>query len=281
MSFIIKLGFSPCPNDTFIFDALINNKIDTEGIDFICEAEDIEQLNLRALDDDLDMCKVSFHAFLHLADKYQLLDAGSALGSNCGPLLISKKTYAPEEINDLEIAIPGKYTTAVLLLKYAFPLVEKTFEYRFNHIEQKVIKGRVDAGVIIHESRFTYEDKGLIKLADLGEIWEQGTGFPIPLGGIIVKRDMPEELKARLNQIMRSSVQFAINNPTSSTEFIQEHATEMEEDVVRKHIQLYVNHYTESLGTKGKDAINFLFDYAVKNKIIDKIPANLFIESFI
>ena len=131
MSYIIKLGFSPCPNDTFIFDALINNKIDTEGIDFICDAEDIEHLNLRALDDDLDMTKVSFHAFLHLAEKYQLLDAGSALGSNCGPLLISKKNYTNEEIDDLEIAIPGKYTTAVLLLKYAFPLAGKNIRVSF------------------------------------------------------------------------------------------------------------------------------------------------------
>jgi 1,4-dihydroxy-6-naphthoate synthase len=281
MSFIIKLGFSPCPNDTFIFDALINKKIDTEGIDFICEAEDIEQLNLRVMDEDLDMAKVSFHAFLHLAPKYQLLDAGSALGSNCGPLLISKKEYTPDEINELEIGIPGKYTTATLLLKYAFPLAKKLFEFRFNHIENKILKNHVDAGVIIHESRFTYQDKGLIKLADLGEIWEQNTGFPIPLGGIIVKRDMPEELKARLNQIMHASVEYAMQNPDASAEFIREHATELDEEVIRKHIELYVNHYTKSLGGAGKDAIRFLFDYALENKIIDKIPAGLFVEEFL
>lgn len=280
MSFIIKLGFSPCPNDTFAFDALINNKIDTEGIDFICEAEDIEQLNLRALDDDLDMAKVSFHAFLHLAPKYQLLDAGSALGSNCGPLLISKKNYLKEEINDLAVAIPGKYTTAALLLKYAFPLVSDIHEFRFNHIEQRILKETVDAGVIIHESRFTYQDKGLIKLADLGEIWEQKTGFPIPLGGIIVKRDMPDELKARLNQIMRASVNYAMQNPLSSAEFIREHATEMDDEVIRKHIELYVNHYTQSIGKQGKDAIRFLFDYAIKAKMISEIPAALFVEEF-
>jgi 1,4-dihydroxy-6-naphthoate synthase len=281
MSFIIKLGFSPCPNDTFAFDALINNKIDTEGIDFICEAEDIEQLNLRAMDEDLDMAKVSFHAFLHLAPKYQLLDAGSALGSNCGPLLISKKNYSNEEISDLAVAIPGKYTTAALLLKYAFPMVSELHEFRFNHIEQRILKDTVEAGVIIHESRFTYQEKGLIKLADLGEIWEQNTGFPIPLGGIVVKRDMPDELKARLNHIMRSSVEYAMQNPVSSAEFIREHATEMDDEVIRKHIQLYVNHYTQSLGSRGKDAIRFLFDYAVTSKIIDEIPEGLFVQEFL
>jgi 1,4-dihydroxy-6-naphthoate synthase len=281
MSYIIKLGFSPCPNDTFIFDALINKKIDTEGIDFICEAEDIEQLNLRTLDEDLDMAKVSFHAFLYLADKYQLLDAGSALGSNCGPLLVSKMNYSAPEINDLEIAIPGKYTTAALLLKFAYPEVKYLHEFIFSHIEHRILKGTVDAGVIIHESRFTFQEKGLVKLADLGEVWEQSTGFPIPLGGIVVKRDMPEELKARLNQIMRASVEYALQNPESSEPFVREHATEMEDEVMKKHIQLYVNHYTQNLGTKGKEAIMFLFDYALKNKIISQFPEDLFVEYFL
>lgn len=281
MSYIIKLGFSPCPNDTFIFDAIINNKIDTEGIDFMCEADDIEELNLQAMDEDLDMAKVSFHAFLNLADKYQLLDAGSALGNNCGPLLIAKKNYSDEEINDLEIAIPGRHTTAALLLKYAFPLAEKTFEYRFSNIENKIIHGNVDAGVIIHESRFTYLEKGLIKLVDLGEYWEQKTGFPIPLGGIVVKRDMPDELKARLNQIMKASVEYAMQNPDSSAEFIREHATELDDEVIKKHIQLYVNHYTKSLGKQGKDAIKYLFEYALQNKMISEIPDDLFVEKFL
>jgi len=227
------------------------------------------------------MAKVSFHAFLHLAGKYELLDAGSALGSNCGPLLISKQNYTTDEISDLEIAIPGKYTTAALLLKYAYPGVKYLHEFRFNHIEQRILKNTMDAGVIIHESRFTYQDKGLLKIADLGEIWEQNTGFPIPLGGIVVKKDMPAELKARLNQIMRSSVEFALNHPDESKEFVREHATEMEDEVIKKHIQLYVNHYTQSLGSKGKDAIRFLFDYALENKIIETIPQQLFVEEFL
>lgn len=278
MSYIIKLGFSPCPNDTFIFDALINNKIDTEGIDFICDAEDIEKLNLRTIDEDLDMTKVSFNAFLHIADKYQLLDAGSALGTNCGPLLISRKPYTDSEINNLSIAVPGKYTTAALLLDFAYPEVTDVHEIMFNKIENKILKNIVDAGVIIHETRFTYQEKGLVKLRDLGEFWEQNTGFPIPLGGIVVRRDMPEELKARLSRIMKASVNYAFQNPESSKEFIKEHSTEIDDEIIRKHIDLYVTQYSKSLGIKGKDAITFLFNYGLKNKIIDHIPENIFFE---
>lgn len=278
MSYIIKLGFSPCPNDTFIFDALINKKIDTEGIDFICDAEDIEQLNQRAFDEDLDMTKVSFHAFLHIADKYQLLDAGSALGTNCGPLLISKKPYTDSEINNLSIAVPGKYTTAALLLDFAFPEISDVHEIIFNKIENKILKGIVDAGVIIHETRFTYQDKGLVKLRDLGEYWEQTTGFPIPLGGIVVRRDMPQELKTKLSRIMKASVEYAFQYPESSKEFIKEHSTEMDDDVIKKHIDLYVTQYSRSLGIKGKDAITFLFNYGLKNNIIDHFPENIFFE---
>ncbi|HNW90376.1 MAG TPA: 1,4-dihydroxy-6-naphthoate synthase [Bacteroidales bacterium] len=278
MSYIIKLGFSPCPNDTFIFDALINNKVDTEGIDFICDAEDIERLNQRAIDEDLDMTKVSFHAFLHIAEKYQLLDAGSALGNNCGPVLISKKNYADAEINDLSIAIPGKYTTAAFLLKFAYPEATTLHEIIFNRIEHKILKDIVDAGVIIHETRFTYEEKGLVKIRDLGEYWEQKTGFPIPLGGIVVRRDMPDELKSKLSRILKASVEYALQNPDSSKEFIKEHSTEIADDIVRKHIELYVNHYSISLGDKGREAVKFLFDYGLKNKIIDNIPENIFWE---
>jgi len=278
MSYIIKLGFSPCPNDTFIFDALINKKIDTEGIDFICDAEDIEQLNQRAFDEDLDMTKVSFHAFLHIAEKYQLLDAGSALGTNCGPLLISKKNYSDSEINELSIAIPGKYTTAALLLNYAYPEAKNVHEIIFNKIENKILKDIVDAGVIIHETRFTYLEKGLVKLADLGEVWEQKTGFPIPLGGIVVRRDMPDPLKSKLSRILKASVDFAFQNPESSKDFIREHSVEIDDEVINKHIALYVNEFSKSLGSKGRDAINFLFEYGLSHKIITHIPENIFLE---
>jgi len=278
MSYIIKLGFSPCPNDTFIFDALINNKIDTEGIDFICDAEDIEALNQRALEEDLDMTKVSFHAFLHLAGKYQLLNYGSAMGNNCGPLLIGRKNYSDEEISNLTIAVPGKFTTGAFLLNFAYPEVSDVHEIIFNKIETKILKHIVDAGVIIHETRFTYQDKGLVKLCDLGAFWEQKTGFPIPLGGIVIRKDMPAELKAKLSRIMKSSIEYAFRHPESSKDFIREHSVEMDEDVIRKHIELYVNQYTLNLGAKGREAISFLFEYARKNKIIEKIPDNFFCE---
>ena len=278
MSYIIKLGFSPCPNDTFIFDAIINKKIDTHGIDFICEADDIEQLNLQALSQDLDMTKISFHAFLQAAENYQLLESGSALGNNCGPLLISKKNYSNEEVNDLQIAIPGKYTTAALLLKYAFPEAHHLHEFRFSSIENRIMKESVDAGVIIHESRFTYEEKGLHKIMDLGEYWEQQTGFPIPLGGIVIKKDMPHELKALLSQVMHESVMYAFAHPDSSIDFIKEHSAEMDDVVIKKHIELYVNDYTKSLGTKGKQSIDFLFDFGIREKIISQKPADLYFE---
>lgn len=278
MSYIIKLGFSPCPNDTFIFDALINNKIDTEGIDFICDAEDIERLNQRAFDEDLDMTKVSFHAFLHIAEKYQLLDAGNALGTNCGPLIISKKNFSDSEINDLTIAVPGKYTTAAFLLNFAYPDVKEVHEILFNKIESKILKDIVDAGVIIHETRFTYQDKGLVKIRDLGEYWEQQTGLPIPLGGIVVRRDTPDELKAKLGRIMKASVEYAFQNPEASKDFIKEHSTEIDDDVVKKHIELYVTQYTKSLGAKGREAIRYLFEYALSQKIITHIPENIFLE---
>ncbi|MCK9612600.1 MAG: 1,4-dihydroxy-6-naphthoate synthase [Bacteroidales bacterium] len=276
MSYIIKLGFSPCPNDTFIFDALINKKIDTEGIDFICDAEDIEQLNLRAMDEDLDMTKVSFHTFLHIADKYQLLDAGSSLSTNCGPLLIAKNKFSEPEIDNLSIAIPGKYTTAALLLNYVYPNAKNHHEIIFSKIEKMILKDIVNAGVIIHETRFTYQDKGLIKICDLGCCWEQKTGFPIPLGGIVIRRDMPEELKSKLNRILKNSVEFAFQNPDSSKEFIKEHSVEIEDEIIKKHIELYVNHYTKSLYGKGEEAVKYLFEYGFSQRIINRIPDNIF-----
>ena len=230
------------------------------------------------MDEDLDMTKVSFNAFLHVANTYQLLDAGSALGSNCGPLLISKKEFKPEEIAGLDIGIPGKYTTAAFLLKFAYPEATNTVEFHFNKIEKKILKDVVDAGVIIHETRFTYQDKGLLKIADLGEVWEQKTGFPIPLGGIVIKKDMPEELKQKLARIMKRSVEFALTNPLSSADFVKEHAFEIDDEVIHKHILLYVNDYTRSLGAKGKEAVNYLFEYALQNKLISHIPENIFFE---
>ena len=185
----LTLGFSPCPNDTFIFDALVHHKIDTEGLEFKVVFADVEKLNKWAFQGKLDVTKISYNAFTHCVSDYVLLDSGSALGNNCGPILIKK----PNTILNTEskIAIPGKYTTANMLLNIAFPKNQNKVETIFYKIESQVLEGKVDAGLIIHENRFTYKDKGLYKISDLGEFWEKETGLPIPLGGIVVKRELP------------------------------------------------------------------------------------------
>jgi 1,4-dihydroxy-6-naphthoate synthase len=273
----LSLGFSPCPNDTFIFDAMIHGKIDTEGIDFQVVMEDVENLNQKAFRGDLDITKLSYHAYAYLTDKYVLLDAGSALGNNCGPLLISKKDKKDIPHNELKVAIPGKYTTANFLFSLAYPLVVNKKEMVFHEIEDAVLMGEVDAGVIIHENRFTYAEKGLKKVIDLGEFWESTTGFPIPLGGIVVKRSLPNDIKNKINRIMQRSVRYAFENRESSMGFVKQHAQEMDEHIMKQHIDLYVNHYTENLGTIGKKAVNFFFETAIEKKIIPHYTYSIFL----
>lgn len=264
----ISIGFSPCPNDCFIFDAMIHGKIDTEGLAFKVVMEDVETLNQMAFRGDLDITKLSYHAFAYLRDQYQLLDAGSALGNNCGPLLICKSDPAlileklKSEDNSVSIAIPGKYTTANFLLSLAFPNAKNKVELVFSGIEEAVLQGKVDLGLIIHENRFTYEQKGLKKVLDLGEWWETETGLPIPLGGIVIKKNMPEEIIQKVNRVLRKSVEYAFAQPKSSLPFVKAHAQEMSEEVMYKHIDLYVNHYSVDLGEKGKAAIDTMFQRA-------------------
>ncbi len=264
----ISIGFSPCPNDCFIFDAMIHGKIDTEGLVFKVVMEDVEMLNQMAFRGDLDITKLSYHAFAYLRDKYQLLDAGSALGNNCGPLLICKSDPAlilkklKSADSSISIAIPGKYTTANFLLSLAFPQAKNKMELVFSGIEEAILQGKVDLGLIIHENRFTYEQKGLKKVLDLGEWWETETGLPIPLGGIVIKKNMPEEIIQKVNRVLRKSVEYAFAQPKSSLPFVKAHAQEMSEDVMYKHIDLYVNHYSVDLGEKGKAAINTMFQRA-------------------
>jgi len=253
----LTLGFSPCPNDTFIFDALVHHKIDTEGLDFEVVFADVEQLNKWAFQGKLDITKLSYNAFTHCVNNYVLLDSGSALGNNCGPLLIKK----PNTIltMDSKIAIPGKYTTANMLLNIAFPKYQNKVETLFSEIENQVLEGIVDAGLIIHESRFTYKDKGLDKVMDLGEFWETETGLPIPLGGIVMKRELPFSEQEKIERVLRKSVEYAFANPYSSADFVKCHAQEMEKKVVDAHIALYVNDYSISLGEKGRKAVKLLF----------------------
>jgi len=275
-SSVLTIGFSPCPNDCFIFDAMIHHKIDTEGLQFKAVMEDVETLNQMAFRGDLDITKLSYHAFAYLRDIYRLLDAGSALGNNCGPLLISKKN--PEEIrlklNDpncpLTIAIPGKYTTANFLLSLAFPNAQNKVELVFSDIEEAVISGKVDLGLIIHENRFTYEQKGLKKVIDLGEWWETETHLPIPLGGIVIKKTVDEDIIQKVNRVLRKSVEYAFANPKASLPFVKEHAQEMSEEVMYKHIDLYVNNYSIDLGIQGKSAVTKMFEKADQLGLIKK-----------
>lgn len=273
----ITLGFSSCPNDTFIFDAMIHNKIDTEGLSFDVIMADVEELNRRALNNELDVTKISYHAFAYISDNYCLLDSGSALGKNNGPLLISKRKIYQDEIDDLKIAIPGKHTTANLLFSVAFPKAKNKIEYVFSEIEDVVLSNEVDAGLIIHENRFTYEKKGLRKIIDLGEYWENETHFPIPLGGIAIKRSIDKDIQLKINRILKKSVEFAFKNPKSGYLYIKKNSQEMDDEVMYKHINLYVNNFSIDLGKEGREAIQFLYEKAFSLGIIREINKQIFL----
>ncbi len=271
------LGFSPCPNDCFIFDALVHKKIDTQGIDFTVIMEDVEALNQRAFKQDLDITKLSYHAFIYLTEHYSLLNSGSALGFNCGPLLVQSSKYQVQDLNKARIAIPGKYTTANFLLSLAFPEAKNKHELLFSDIEQAVLTNNVDAGLLIHENRFTYQEKGLEKIIDLGEFWESLIHAPIPLGGIVVKNNIDVTFQKTIDTLIRQSVEFAFANPESCMNYVKQHAQEMDEEVMKKHIALYVNQFSIDLGTTGKNAIQLLFDKAVETKLITTLPDQIFV----
>jgi len=273
----LSLGFSPCPNDTFIFDAMIHSKVDTEDLSFKVHLGDVEELNDKAFQQELDITKLSYHAMAYSLDNYQLLNSGSALGSGVGPLLIAKKQFSKDEINKARIAIPGKYTTANFLLSLAYPEVNQKVDVLFSDIEKMVINGEVDAGLIIHENRFTYQDKGLVSLIDLGSYWEEVSASLIPLGGIVLRRSFDEELKLKVDRILKRSIEFAFENTESSRQFIKQNAQEMDDEVIQKHIDLYVNEYSLDLGEKGRKAVNQLFEEAIDKKIIDKIEQPIFV----
>lgn len=272
----LTLGFSPCPNDTFIFDAMVNGKIDTQGLEFECVLEDVETLNNRALQGGLDITKLSYNTFLHVAHEYALLHSGSALGKGVGPLLIARQPLDMRRMADYKIAIPGIHTTANLLLSLAYPDAKNKHELVFSEIEDAVIAGKYDAGLIIHESRFTYAAKGLHKLTDLGDWWENTIKAAIPLGGIVMKRSFNRELCAQVDSIIKASLQYSWNNYPVLSEFVTNNAQEMEEQVMRQHIGLYVNEYTTDLGPGGEAAINILFQQATKAGIINNMPASIF-----
>jgi 1,4-dihydroxy-6-naphthoate synthase len=275
----LSLGFSPCPNDCFMFDAIVNKRIDLEGLELSVRLADVEALNQAAFAGDTDVTKLSYHAYAYCADDYVLLDAGSALGRNCGPLLISKRPIARDEIaaGGLRIAIPGVYTTANFLLGLAFPKAQDKTALVFSEIEGALQDERFDAGLIIHENRFTYEAKGLRKIVDLGEYWEETTGAPIPLGGIVIKRSMPDAVKQRVNRVIRRSVEYAFAHRSASLDYVRAHAQEMSEDVMYRHIDLYVNEYSVDLGAEGRRAVELLFDKAAATGIIPLTNSPLFL----
>lgn len=273
----LSLGFSPCPNDTFIFDAMVHGKVDTEGLEFEYFLADVEELNKRAFAGDVDITKISYHAYARASENYLILDSGSALGRGNGPLLITRKETDPGDIENKLIAIPGIYTTANLLLSLAWPKAARKREYVFSEIEQAVITGEVDAGLIIHESRFTYHTKGLKKIADMGAYWEGLTGLPIPLGGIVINRKIENKIAEKVNRILSRSIDYATTSPDSTFNFVRENAQEMDEDVVQKHIGLYVNEFTADLGPEGKMAVRRLLEMAGDSGLVPRIPERIFI----
>ncbi len=276
----LSLAFSPCPNDCFIFDAIVNKRIDLEGLEFDVKLGDVETLNRDAFAGKMDITKLSYHAYAYCTNDYVLLDAGSALGRNCGPLLISAREISQEEIasGKLKIAIPGKYTTANFLFGLAFPKAVDKTELVFSEIEAAVLAGKFDAGLIIHENRFTYADRGLKKIIDLGEYWESTTGLPIPLGGIVIKRSLPEEVKQSVDRVLRRSVEFAFADRAASLPYVRAHAQEMSEEVMYKHIDLYVNRFSVDLGSEGRRAVETLFTKARELGVVPSIHKPIFLD---
>jgi 1,4-dihydroxy-6-naphthoate synthase len=264
----IKIGYSPCPNDCFIFDALVHKKIDTGNYTFEPVLEDVETLNQWAMQGKLPVTKLSYHALVYVLNTYELLKSGSALGFNCGPLLISKKEIKDPEKEINSIAIPGKLTTANFLLSIAYPKLQNKTEMLFSEIEDAVLNGKVDAGLIIHENRFTYEQKGLKKVRDLGEFWDELIKAPIPLGGIVASKKLDVQTRRDIEELIKKSVQYAFANPESSMPYVRAHAQEMSEEVMKKHIALYVNEFSVDLGDLGMKAVDLLFRKAKETKMI-------------
>jgi len=277
MKNLLTLGFSPCPNDTFMFYPLVHGLVDTGGFSFNERLEDVETLNKLAVKGVLDVTKVSYAALGHFREQYALLRAGSALGRGCGPLLVAKEPLDPAALQGKTIAIPGRYTTAHLLMRLYNPALENFLEMPFHEIMDAVMTGRADAGVIIHESRFTYQGFGLHQLVDLGEWWENETGLPIPLGGIVAKRSLGADTIGTIEQALAAGVDYARSNPEAATQYIREHAQEMNEQVCAAHIGLYVNDFSQQLGTEGEQAIAELLRRAEAAGLVPASEAPLFI----
>ena len=273
----LTLGFSPCPNDTFMFYPLVHGLVDTGGLSYKERLEDVETLNQLALKGELDVSKVSYHALGQIRDEYTLLRSGSALGRGCGPLLVASEAIKPADLRGKTIAIPGRYTTALLLLRLFDPELDNFIVMPFNEIMDAVLSGNVDAGLIIHESRFTYQGFGLHKLVDFGEWWEGETGLPIPLGGIVARRSLGAETIAAVERALRCGVDYAQSHPGEAARYIGEHAQEMSPEVCAAHIGLYVNDFSSDLGDEGIESITCLLQRAEQAGLIPTSTVPLFI----
>lgn len=256
----LRLNISTCPNDTFMFDAMIHRRIDTEGLEFDLFMGDIEELNQEALQGTPHISKLSYAVVPRVSDRYQVLNSGSALGRGNGPLLVSRHKLYPDELGDVCVAIPGEYTTANRLLSVIFPEISRRRVYLFSDVADAVMSDECDAGVLIHEGRFTYRKKGLQLVADLGEEWEKRTGLPLPLGAIVVSRELDPALRHTIDRVLRRSVTYAMAHPQASAEFVREHAQELDDEVMRSHIELFVNAYSVDLGEEGRRAVMRLLD---------------------
>lgn len=278
----LSIGFSPCPNDTFIFDALVNGKIDTGGIEFEPVLEDVQTLNQWAIQGRLDVTKISYGVLPNILSHYAMLNSGGAMGRGVGPLLITtadNSQLSIEQLSQLPVAIPGENTTAHLLLSHALPAFQQKKFMLFHEIEDALIAGEVASGVIIHENRFTYADKGLVLLNDLGKFWEESLNSPIPLGGIAMKRTFPLDIQRQVDQLIQSSLRQAEEALPELSSYVQLHAQEMDPSVQRMHIDLYVNEFSRNAGDEGKHAVSVLMDAYQRLRGItpDAVP-NIFID---
>lgn len=272
----LTLGYSPCPNDTFIFNALVHGLVPCPGVNFIERLEDVETLNRLALEGALDLTKISYHAFGHLRDRYVLLHCGGALGRGCGPLVVAQKSCTMEQLRNQTILIPGELTTANLLLQLHGGGFTKVKNIPFDQIMPALARGEAAAGVIIHESRFTYQQHGLHHILDLGQWWEEQTGLPIPLGGILARRNLAPEMIETIDHALQASVNYARQHPQSATEYIRSHAQELSNSVTDEHIKLYVNEFSIDLGDEGVAAVQELLARAEKQGLIPACHLPLF-----
>lgn len=273
----LSLGYSPCPNDTYIFYALAHNKVTIPGYKIEERLEDVETLNQLALKGLLDLTKVSYHALGHLRDRYVLLRSGGALGRGCGPLVIAPKASDMQDLRGKRIAIPGKLTTANLLLQLYGEGYDNLLTVPFEQIMPTLQRGDADAGVIIHESRFTYREAGFHEILDLGAWWEEDSGLPIPLGGILARRDLGPETIQAVDQAIRSSLDFARQNPQLPRNYIKKHSQELSDMVIDAHIELYVNDFSLNLGEQGVAAVEVLMTRAEERGLISKSAEPLFL----